>query len=401
MEKYCKNCGRVFDDLNFKLCPYCGGELATRYGRQPIPRKLRHKVFKRDGYRCRECGASKDETSLEIDHIVPVARGGTNDINNLQTLCRVCNRMKHTDEWIAGETDSESIEHQINIKKQEKSNLVIQLRNTFSDNKRIDLKYKIKKIEEDLEVLNNKLINARENEKKYSDFQKKVRDRELKYKQLYVSLSDKDIEDRINRTNKIGYNFKTKSQIINYLVDIQNPHYINAHKYFDSGEYLKAINELDKIISLSKSEVILGLKALCYTYMQKTDDAIKYYTKAIKINPLNTLYLNCQAELYGNLGKRKKALKIYDKSININPNNDLAWSGKGFLYKRDLDFHKSLKCYNKAIELNPNNISYWEDKAYCHMQIGENDLKFECYKKIVELDPSRQDLKEKIKNRSS
>ena len=88
MEKYCKSCEKVFDDLNYKFCPFCGGELDTRYGRQPIPRKLRHEVFKRDGYRCRECGASKDETSLEIDHITPVARGGTNDIDNLQTLCR-------------------------------------------------------------------------------------------------------------------------------------------------------------------------------------------------------------------------------------------------------------------------------------------------------------------------
>ena len=113
MEKYCKSCGRVFDDLNYKLCPYCGSELSTRYGRQPIPRKLRHEVFKRDGYRCCECGASKDETSLEIDHIVPVARGGTNDIDNLQTLCRECNRMKHTDEWVGGETDLEVAQNEL------------------------------------------------------------------------------------------------------------------------------------------------------------------------------------------------------------------------------------------------------------------------------------------------
>ena len=119
MEKYCKSCGKVFNDLNFKLCPYCGLELATRYGRQPIPRKLRHEVFKRDGYRCRECGASKDETSLEIDHILPVAKGGTNDIDNLQTLCRECNRMKHTDEWVGGETDVETVKNELySLKKQ-------------------------------------------------------------------------------------------------------------------------------------------------------------------------------------------------------------------------------------------------------------------------------------------
>lgn len=72
--------------------------------RKPIPNRIRHQVFQRDGYRCRECGASvKDGATLEIDHIKPVAKGGTNDINNLQTLCKKCNRGKYTDEWIGGE----------------------------------------------------------------------------------------------------------------------------------------------------------------------------------------------------------------------------------------------------------------------------------------------------------
>ena len=109
MEKYCQNCGRVFKDSDFKICPYCGNQLSARVGRQPIPRKLRHEVFQRDGYRCRECGATNKQTRLHVDHIVPVARGGTNELSNLQTLCEECNRAKYTDEWVGGEVD------QINI----------------------------------------------------------------------------------------------------------------------------------------------------------------------------------------------------------------------------------------------------------------------------------------------
>lgn len=68
--------------------------------REHIPPRLRHEVFKRDNYRCRECGATNKETTLEIDHIVPVAKGGNNDLSNLQTLCKTCNRAKHTRTWV-------------------------------------------------------------------------------------------------------------------------------------------------------------------------------------------------------------------------------------------------------------------------------------------------------------
>lgn len=54
-------------------------------------RRLRPLVIARDGARCNECGATD---SLEIDHIVALARGGTNDIDNLQVLCKPCNRSK-------------------------------------------------------------------------------------------------------------------------------------------------------------------------------------------------------------------------------------------------------------------------------------------------------------------
>lgn len=111
MEKYCTNCGRVFKDSDFKICPYCGQQLSTRVGRQPIPRQLRHQVFQRDGYRCKECGATNKQTRLHVDHIVPVAKGGTNDISNLQTLCEECNMAKYTDEWVGGEIDLKVVDN--------------------------------------------------------------------------------------------------------------------------------------------------------------------------------------------------------------------------------------------------------------------------------------------------
>ena len=59
--------------------------------------KLREKIKERDGYTCQICGLSnKDEQNLllEIDHIIPLSKGGMTTEGNLQILCWRCNRSK-------------------------------------------------------------------------------------------------------------------------------------------------------------------------------------------------------------------------------------------------------------------------------------------------------------------
>jgi HNH endonuclease len=65
------------------------------YVRVPLAAEVRARVMARDGFRCLECGAVED---LTVDHIIPVAHGGTNEMSNLRTLCRHCNSRKGTHE---------------------------------------------------------------------------------------------------------------------------------------------------------------------------------------------------------------------------------------------------------------------------------------------------------------
>jgi 5-methylcytosine-specific restriction enzyme A len=51
-------------------------------------------VLTRDGYRCGFCGRTSQQVELEVDHIIPFSKGGSNDLSNLQTLCFDCNRGK-------------------------------------------------------------------------------------------------------------------------------------------------------------------------------------------------------------------------------------------------------------------------------------------------------------------
>ena len=62
--------------------------------RKEISKKTRFEVFKRDSFKCQYCGCDAPNVILECDHIIPVAEGGENDLLNLVTSCRDCNRGK-------------------------------------------------------------------------------------------------------------------------------------------------------------------------------------------------------------------------------------------------------------------------------------------------------------------
>lgn len=61
--------------------------------KQQLPKAVREAVYARDGRVCAECGATEN---LSIDHIVAVARGGSDALDNLRVLCRPCNSRKGT-----------------------------------------------------------------------------------------------------------------------------------------------------------------------------------------------------------------------------------------------------------------------------------------------------------------
>lgn len=62
--------------------------------RKPLSKKLRFEIFKRDSFTCQYCGRKAPDVVLEVDHIHPVSKGGKNELMNLVTSCRDCNRGK-------------------------------------------------------------------------------------------------------------------------------------------------------------------------------------------------------------------------------------------------------------------------------------------------------------------
>ena len=59
-----------------------------------IPKRLRYEILRRDNHACRYCGAAAPDARLTVDHVIPVALGGTDEPSNLVTACEPCNSGK-------------------------------------------------------------------------------------------------------------------------------------------------------------------------------------------------------------------------------------------------------------------------------------------------------------------
>ncbi len=91
-----------------------------------VSKKVRFEVFKRDKFTCQYCGKRPPDVVLECDHIVPRAKGGQDEIQNLTTACFDCNRGKrdiplgdvapHLDEMAVLESIQEMAERRVALK---------------------------------------------------------------------------------------------------------------------------------------------------------------------------------------------------------------------------------------------------------------------------------------------
>ena len=80
---------RRFERLKNKFVT--SNEEGEELKRPRIPEDIRIKVWQRDEGKCARCGSRE---KLEYDHIVPISKGGSNTLRNIELLCEGCNRSK-------------------------------------------------------------------------------------------------------------------------------------------------------------------------------------------------------------------------------------------------------------------------------------------------------------------
>lgn len=78
---------------NLKLEAVRVSAAGAKTTREPIASEIQRAVWQRDKGTCVKCGI---QSRLHLDHIIPVSRGGSNSVANIQILCSNCNLKKGT-----------------------------------------------------------------------------------------------------------------------------------------------------------------------------------------------------------------------------------------------------------------------------------------------------------------
>ena len=165
----------------------------------------------------------------------------------------------------------------------------------------------------------------------------------------------------------------------------------SAVDIFKSGNLSKAEQITRKLIEENPKEVFLyNLMGLILSKRDKTNEAISFYEKGIKVNTNYAMNYNNLGILLFYKGSKEnylKAEKLYKKSIELNNKMLEPYINLGNLYKTQNKFEDSIKIYEEGIKINPKFYLSHHNIGNTYIAIGNFDKAKKHYKEAVKLNP--------------
>ncbi len=311
--------------------------------RKTLTKKIRFEIFKRDSFTCQYCGKKAPEVILHIDHIIPIAKGGTNDISNLITSCFECN---------SGKSDRELDDNSVMMKQRHQNELLQEKRSQLE--MMFEWKKGLEKIEED--TLRN-LIQHIENKflKKYT----------------------------INETGKNSLRKLLKKfpyETILESIDIASTSYIKYENNLPTKESVEHfLQKLSGVVAVKSmppiNQEIVKIKAIArkkFTYWNEAEasNILKSYTEALRSK--NWTVEQILNEL------KQDVLNTVNES-----NNYRNWTDTIYGWIEDIKKFET----NKKLEVEYIDLSKEKRFEIWEQVIHFNDMRIESLKKVSTLFP--------------
>ena len=118
-----------------------------------------------------------------------------------------------------------------------------------------------------------------------------------------------------------------------------------------------------------------------------TDDKIKYYTKAIEINPYNAQFYYYRGLAYNKKTLFPLAIEDFSKAIMYQPNYPSAYASRGFSYYEMGQQDAAIADYTKSISLDPSYAVTFFKRGVSYQKKGDNAKALEDYTEAIRLRP--------------
>ncbi|CRY92535.1 TPR repeat family protein [Synechococcus sp. WH 8103] len=128
---------------------------------------------------------------------------------------------------------------------------------------------------------------------------------------------------------------------------------------------------LSLIRSENHSEIVYSNLGLIFQAEGDKERALKYFKRAIKINPnFADAHLNI-GSLYSEMGRKDKAISCLQRSISLKPESDIAYLNLGCIYADQGDYARALSFTLKSYKINPNNPSTLTNLGNIYLTVGK------------------------------
>ncbi len=220
--------------------------------------------------------------------------------------------------------------------------------------------------------------------------------------EIYINIINSYPENPDANHNLASLYFTKKDyrKAYNYIkrvIDAKYPlqeYYITASKiFFHLKMFEDCIIVLDKAIAIKPEEMFpLYLKSVLYNELGRYDEAEGLGRELLKKHSNNTVILNHFGIILSNLEKYEESIKYFKKAININERYRDPISNLGRSFHKTQKFNLSLDAYKKSLKLDPNHNQTIINYGSVYHEIGNYNEAEKLYKLAIENDPKNPEV---------
>ena len=190
----------------------------------------------------------------------------------------------------------------------------------------------------------------------------------------------------VETTREKGLGFVPKGAFVSEDVSSLEVQVINSQggSLIEKGESDLAIKYLTKALKLNKKfRLSYNNLGAAWSGKGENDLAIKYFTKAMQLDKKFVLACSNRGSAFYEKGKYCLSVKDYTKALKLDKKNIIACNGRGkaFLEKGENDL--AIKDFTKALSLDAGNIGSYHGRGTAFLKKGETDLAIRDYAKCA------------------